>query len=106
MDILVFLFWYIWLKFAGLCDLDAIKVEQHNELKTKSAQSVLQTSVSNESFEKTKPPEEAIPMKKARTFTYIQLVNATDNFKSAYFLGEGGFGKVYKGKLEDSDQVS
>ncbi|KAL7173567.1 hypothetical protein ACSBR2_032933 [Camellia fascicularis] len=42
---------------------------------------------------------------KARTFTFDQLVAATETFNSDYFLGEGGFGKVYKGKLEDTDQI-
>ncbi|KAK1427151.1 hypothetical protein QVD17_15834 [Tagetes erecta] len=84
---------------------DTIKVEQCHELKRENAQNALQTSVSNEFVEINKPPEEASPMNKARTFTYTQLLNATDNFKAAYFLGEGGFGKVYKGKLEASDQI-
>lgn len=41
---------------------------------------------------------------KARTFTYQELVEATDNFRSG-FLGEGGFGKVYKGRLIDTSEV-
>ena len=40
-----------------------------------------------------------------RAFSFVQLVAATDNFKSDYFLGEGGFGKVYRGELEDTGQV-
>ncbi|KAG6405164.1 hypothetical protein SASPL_132750 [Salvia splendens] len=35
------------------------------------------------------------------TFTYAQLRAATDDFSTANKLGEGGFGTVYKGKLED-----
>ncbi|GAB4860233.1 Probable serine/threonine-protein kinase pbl5 [Ancistrocladus abbreviatus] len=42
---------------------------------------------------------------KAKTFTYQQLVAATDNFRADCFLGEGGFGKVYKGRLENTNQV-
>ena len=42
---------------------------------------------------------------KTRAFTFVQLVAATENFKSGYFLGEGGFGKVYRGELEDTGQV-
>lgn len=75
-------------------------------MKKENAQNVTQSPVSNEPVEKSKAPEEGGSMNKARTFTYAQLVAATDNFKAAYFLGEGGFGKVYKGKFEDSDQVS
>ncbi|XP_076891082.1 putative serine/threonine-protein kinase PBL5 [Bidens hawaiensis] len=85
---------------------DTIKVEQRNEVKNENAQSSDQTSVYNESVEKNKPTLEGSRVNnKAKTFTYAQLVAATDNFKAAYFLGEGGFGKVYKGKLEDADQI-
>ncbi|KAL2923948.1 putative serine/threonine-protein kinase PBL5 [Bienertia sinuspersici] len=42
---------------------------------------------------------------KARTFTYQELVDATENFRSEYFVGEGGFGKVFKGKLVDTTEV-
>ncbi|XP_057480912.1 probable serine/threonine-protein kinase PBL5 isoform X2 [Actinidia eriantha] len=40
-----------------------------------------------------------------RAFSFVQLVAATENFKSDYFLGEGGFGKVYRGELEDTGQI-
>ncbi|KZV15013.1 putative serine/threonine-protein kinase RLCKVII [Dorcoceras hygrometricum] len=42
---------------------------------------------------------------KARKFTFSELVAATQNFKDEYFLGEGGFGKVYKGHLQDTGEV-
>ena len=35
----------------------------------------------------------------AKSFTFQQLNNATRSFK--YKIGEGGFGKVYRGKLEN-----
>ncbi|KAK8955125.1 Serine/threonine-protein kinase PBS1 [Platanthera guangdongensis] len=41
----------------------------------------------------------------AQTFAYRELVAATKNFRGDCFLGEGGFGKVYKGKLESSNQI-
>lgn len=41
-----------------------------------------------------------------QTFTFRELVAATKNFRGDCFLGEGGFGKVYKGRLESSSQVS
>lgn len=43
--------------------------------------------------------------KRAQTFTFDQLAAATGNFRSDCFVGEGGFGKVYKGHLEGTDQV-
>lgn len=42
----------------------------------------------------------------AKSFTFSELVYATKNFKPEYFLGEGGFGKVFKGELKDTGQVS
>ncbi|KAJ0771767.1 putative protein kinase RLK-Pelle-RLCK-VIIa-1 family [Helianthus annuus] len=42
---------------------------------------------------------------KQRKFSYQELVKATDNFKSGRYIGEGGFGEVYKGKLENPKQV-
>lgn len=41
----------------------------------------------------------------AQTFTFDELAAATGNFRSDCFLGEGGFGKVYKGHLERINQV-
>lgn len=42
---------------------------------------------------------------KAQTFSFDELAAATGNFRLDCFLGEGGFGKVYKGHLEKIDQV-
>nr|POE82603.1 putative serine/threonine-protein kinase pbl5 [Quercus suber] len=42
--------------------------------------------------------------KRAQTFTFDELAIATGNFRSDCFLGEGGFGKVYKGHLEKINQ--
>lgn len=36
----------------------------------------------------------------ARSFTFKELVAATQNFKEANMIGEGGFGSVYKGRLD------
>ena len=43
--------------------------------------------------------------KQAQTFTFEELAAATSNFRSDCFLGEGGFGKVYKGYLDKINQV-
>ncbi|XP_047943392.1 probable serine/threonine-protein kinase PBL7 isoform X2 [Salvia hispanica] len=42
---------------------------------------------------------------KARTFTFANLAAATQNFKEENFLGEGGFGRVYKGRLLDTGEL-
>ncbi|KAI4373761.1 hypothetical protein MLD38_011845 [Melastoma candidum] len=41
----------------------------------------------------------------AQTFSFRELAAATKNFHPECFLGEGGFGRVYKGRLESTDQV-
>ncbi|KAF8405544.1 hypothetical protein HHK36_010451 [Tetracentron sinense] len=43
--------------------------------------------------------------KAACSFTFRELATATRNFKAANLIGEGGFGRVYKGRLE-SGQAS
>ena len=41
---------------------------------------------------------------KHQKFSYIEILNITDNFKTT--IGEGGFGKVFFGLLQDQTQVS
>lgn len=41
----------------------------------------------------------------ARSFTFKELATATQNFRQTNLLGEGGFGSVFKGRL-DSDLAS
>ncbi|KAJ8773061.1 hypothetical protein K2173_028238 [Erythroxylum novogranatense] len=41
-----------------------------------------------------------------RLFTYAELKKATSNFDSSKELGDGGFGKVYYGKLRDGRTVA
>ncbi|XWS19756.1 hypothetical protein CRYUN_Cryun31cG0044300 [Craigia yunnanensis] len=40
------------------------------------------------------------------TFTLKQIKVATDDFDSAYKVGEGGFGPVYKGQLPDGTKIA
>lgn len=41
----------------------------------------------------------------AQTFTFRELASATKNFRQEFLLGEGGFGRVYKGHLDQTNQV-
>ncbi|KAE8099505.1 hypothetical protein FH972_017483 [Carpinus fangiana] len=41
----------------------------------------------------------------AQTFAFRELIAATRNFRADSFLGEGGFGRVYKGRLENTGQA-
>ena len=43
---------------------------------------------------------------KAQIFPFRELAAATRNFRADCLLGEGGFGRVYKGNLESINQVS
>lgn len=42
----------------------------------------------------------------ARAFTYDQLAAATGDFRADCLLGEGGFGRVYRGRLDDGQLVA
>lgn len=42
----------------------------------------------------------------AQTFSFRELATATRNFRTECLLGEGGFGRVYKGRLESINQVN
>ncbi|XP_047312984.1 probable serine/threonine-protein kinase PBL25 [Impatiens glandulifera] len=41
----------------------------------------------------------------AQTFTFRELAVATKNFRQDCLVGEGGFGRVYKGQLEKTGQI-
>ncbi|KAF7119353.1 hypothetical protein RHSIM_Rhsim13G0044500 [Rhododendron simsii] len=41
----------------------------------------------------------------AQTFTFRELALATKNFRQECLIGEGGFGRVYKGQLEKTGQI-
>lgn len=41
----------------------------------------------------------------SKIFTYHELCVATQNFHPSNMIGEGGFGRVYKGHIKGTDQV-
>lgn len=47
------------------------------------------------------PHGQILPHPNLRIFSFAELKAATKNFRSDTLLGEGGFGKVYKGWLEE-----
>jgi hypothetical protein len=58
------------------------------------------------SFDKKEPAREGSTHIGAQTFTFRELAAATKNFRPECLLGEGGFGRVYKGRLENTGQAS
>lgn len=52
------------------------------------------------------PKDGSNPRIAAQTFTFKELAAATKNFTQECLLGEGGFGRVYKGRLESTGQVN
>ncbi|VAH06842.1 unnamed protein product [Triticum turgidum subsp. durum] len=42
----------------------------------------------------------------AHTFTFRELAAATKNFRQDCLLGEGGFGRVYRGRLDNGQAVA
>ncbi|KAH0895757.1 hypothetical protein HID58_045325 [Brassica napus] len=50
-------------------------------------------------------PRDGLGQIAAHTFTFRELAAATMNFHPDTFLGEGGFGRVYKGRLDSTGQV-
>ncbi|XP_008221435.1 PREDICTED: putative cysteine-rich receptor-like protein kinase 35 [Prunus mume] len=49
---------------------------------------------------------ETIAAQEQKVFPFETLVAATKNFHSTHELGRGGFGPVYKGKLEDGREIA
>jgi len=45
-------------------------------------------------------------MLSVKTFTFTELEKATDKFSSKRILGEGGFGRVFDGSMEDGTEVA
>ncbi|XP_075673784.1 putative serine/threonine-protein kinase PBL7 [Castanea sativa] len=66
----------------------------------------VQAALSSESRLGSNPPkDESKNPDKPPTYTYRELATATNNFREESFIGEGGFGIVYKGKLGRTGQV-
>ncbi|KAL9416678.1 hypothetical protein AB3S75_039799 [Citrus x aurantiifolia] len=49
---------------------------------------------------------EILKHQSVRIFSAAELVEATKNYDESHFLGEGGFGSVYKGVLPDNTQIA
>lgn len=94
------------------CGVDTVKTSEHKVVKKEETENANQSTTrmdgdcSSVSRDEETDGIKINGVNKARAFKFNELVAATENFKAAYFLGEGGFGKVYKGCLADTGQVS
>lgn len=57
----------------------------------------------NKPADQTGPPIENGDSSNLRTFTFRELASATKNFRQECLIGEGGFGKVFKGTLQGGE---
>ena len=99
-------------KTDGFCILDALKVSPNENVKEtdvkkevvcKDDQLALDVKGLNLMDEVTNDGK--TDGKRAQSLTFDELAEATGNFRADCFLGEGGFGKVYKGHLAKINQV-
>ncbi|XP_071682708.1 probable serine/threonine-protein kinase PBL25 [Lolium perenne] len=61
---------------------------------------------SSENRSNSEPAENSAMAKTAKAFTFRELATATKNFRFDCLVGEGGFGRVYKGQLENGQVVA
>lgn len=80
-----------------MCCVDCLKVSPCGDVNKEDDQLALDAKDLN--------VEDEFAGKKAQTFTFEELTVSTGNFRSDCFLGEGGFGKVYKGFIDKINQV-
>lgn len=109
--LLISLFTFCSLLVLMTCCLDFSKVSPHKFVKEEEEPKGVSdseiTNRANETNASSRPNSDAeTDGFKARKFALVDLVAATENFKEEFFLGEGGFGRVYKGHLKDSGEVS
>ncbi|XP_023005915.1 probable serine/threonine-protein kinase PBL7 [Cucurbita maxima] len=88
----------IWIPCSG----DSNRKVKSKKLKNKPALENLQTS---SSFSEEPSKGGGSDHIKAQIFPFRELAAATRNFRADCLLGEGGFGRVYKGNLESINQV-
>jgi hypothetical protein len=97
----------------GFCILDALKVSPNEDVKEtdvkevvvcKDDQLALDVKGLNLMDEVTKDGK--TDGKRAKSFTFDELEEATNNFRADCFQGEGGFGTVYRAKSLTFDELA
>ncbi|OAY34254.1 serine/threonine-protein kinase PBS1 isoform X1 [Manihot esculenta] len=85
----------------------SLPTESSNISKLSSGSDRLKSRNNGRSKRELPVPKDGLPAGNiaAQTFTFRELAAATKNFRPESFIGEGGFGRVYKGRLESTGQV-
>ncbi|XP_043721598.1 serine/threonine-protein kinase PBL27-like isoform X2 [Telopea speciosissima] len=83
----------------------ASTAQSHHLSRVSSAEKSRSRSGSESKKETSIPKDGPTAHIAAQTFTFRELAAATKNFRQDCLLGEGGFGRVYKGRLESTGQV-
>ncbi|KAL5199969.1 hypothetical protein ABZP36_021172 [Zizania latifolia] len=71
------------------------------KLSTISTSTFMPSTVSGASTDDAYPDGQILESPNLRIFTFAELKSATKNFRTDTVLGEGGFGKVYKGWVDE-----
>ncbi|CAN6179923.1 unnamed protein product [Urochloa humidicola] len=78
--------------------LKELQGEGHNRIVRSISRREMAASLKRKSLSEPRYPELQIP-ENIGQFSTLQIANATESFHSRNFIGEGGYGPVYKGKL-------
>ncbi|GKV30846.1 hypothetical protein SLEP1_g39617 [Rubroshorea leprosula] len=57
-------------------------------------------------FDRGKTSTSKVELQEAPLFKFVELTTATNNFNTAYLLGQGGFGSVYRGTLHNGQEIA
>ncbi|XP_057797776.1 probable serine/threonine-protein kinase PBL23 [Salvia miltiorrhiza] len=93
---------------ASKSSLQQIKSTKYNAVEALSSAVSRSVSLNAAAGKQRKIPENTTKhgmVAPGKVFTFQELASATENFNPDLLVGEGGFGRVYKGRLKKTKQV-